>query len=1016
MAMGAKLRVLRLRLGLAALLIGCTAAAQTGTANGEAGDASVEFDIPAQPVPAALSEFARQTGLEFLFVTQGFEDVPANAVVGTYPIQEALDQLLAGTGLVGSYTPGSSIAVSPLPETASPAAPEPDETDAPAVAVSGPVVEEVVVTGSRIPGAESASPLIAVSRAELDQAGFATVEQFFERLPQTFGGGASLDTLTDTGNDTNVVGGNVGNEAGGTSVNLRGLGASSTLILVDGRRLSPSGFGSAFTNISSIPVTAIERVEVLTDGASAIYGSDAIGGVVNFVLRDDYEGAETRLRYGSDWRGDTSDVLLGQTFAVSWDDGGALFVYEYYDAGNLANRDRDFTATSDLTRFGGTDRRQAGGSPANIQAGGRLWAIPSGQDGTSLSAADFPADANGDPERPPNRFNDRSLGDVLPALRRNSAILRLRQATDAAEYFADIRYSTQTTTWRRNFSPIDIAVTDANPFFVDPTGTGLTTVTVSGYALDNELGPQINTGDIESLGASVGIRFDLGERWQADLIGHWAKEDQERGTNLSLDIAALEAAANPSTPNPDPATVFNPFGDDPNANAAVIDTLVDREPGPQSATDNALRSLSLDLDGSVFELPGGPVQLVAGAEYRRESLTTARDFENQGDVVSDLRRDVTSLYTELYLPLTSPSNRRPGIERLDLSLAARYEYYSDVGNSINPKFGLVWSPTASLTFRGTYGTSFKAPALLDLDVNRRSANFAVYFSQPFVEDGSVPFAMIARSGGNADLEPEQATTLTAGIQWQPSGAEGLSLDLTYFEVNFEDRIDQALTDFANADDPRFASLVNMSPTQAQIAALINDPGWLNPANASEDDLLSGAVDVAIVDGRLNNLARSLVSGVELKLLYQFETAVGLIDLNVNGSYMFDFQRALLDGDPLVEEVDTYGRPVEFRARVGLTWSRGAWSVSGFVDHTDGYTDSLSDPSRSIDSWTTVDVNLGYDTGNRRGLLGNTRIALTIQNVFDTDPPFVNTPAGLAYDSYNADPEGRMLALQIVRQW
>ncbi len=551
---------------------------------------------------------------------------------------------------------------------------------------------------------------------------------------------------------------------------------------------------------------------------------------------------------------------------------------------------------------------------------------------------------------------------------------------------------------------------------MDPTGTGLTTVTVQNYALDNELGPQVNIGEIDSLGASLGMRFDPGERWSAELIGHWAEEEQERRTNLALDMAALDAAANPAAPNADPAAVFNPFGDDPGANATLIESLVNRSPGRQSATENAIRSLSLDIDGRVLDLPGGSVQLVAGTEYRRESLFTARDFDDEGEVVSDLKRDVTSVYTELFVPLVDSSNRLPAIELLEVSLAARYEHYSDVGESVNPKLGFVWSPLPSLILRGTYGESFKAPALLELDDNRRSANFSTYFSQSFVDNGSLPFVMIARSGGNADLDPERATTLTAGIQWQPAGVEGLVLDLTYFDVNFDDRIDQALTSFGNADDPRFASLVDNSPTLEEIAALVNGPGWLNPANASEEDLLSGAVDVAIVDGRLNNLARSVVSGVELQLSYQFETAGGQYDLDFNGSYMFDFQRALLDSDPLVEEVDTYGRPVEFRARAGLTWYRNAWSVSGFVNHTDGYADSLSDPPRSIDSWTTIDLSVGYDMSDAGRLFAGTYAALTIQNLFDTDPPFVNTPAGLAYDSYNADPEGRMLALQIIKEW
>ena len=154
----------------------------------------------------------------------------------------------------------------------------------------------------------------------------------------------------------------------------------------------------------------------------------------------------------------------------------------------------------------------------------------------------------------------------------------------------------------------------------------------------------------------------------------------------------------------------------------------------------------------------------------------------------------------------------------------------------------------------------------------------------------------------------------------------------------------------------------------------------------------------------------------MQLAYQFETAFGLFDIDLNGNYLFDFERALLDTDALVEEVDNYGRPVDFRARAGLTWNSDAWSVSGFVNYTDGYTDSLSDPARRVDSWSTVDLNIVYDTGDSRNFFADTRLSLTAQNLFDNDPPFVNTPAGLAYDSYNADPQGRFLAFQITREW
>ena len=693
-----------------------------------------------------------------------------------------------------------------------------------------------------------------------------------------------------------------------------------------------------------------------------------------------------------------------------------MLTYEYYDSGHLANSDREFTSTSDLRNFGGTDRRMLGGTPANIEAAGQLWAIPSGQDGRSLTAADFPADGNGVPLDRPNRFNDRSLGDVLPGFERHSAMLRLLKTVGAIEWFADARFSTQQTVWRRNFSPIDIQVTDANPFFVDPSGTGLTAVTVRGYALDDDLGPQVNTGDIDSFGAASGLRFTAGGHWRGELAVNWAKEEQETTANLLLDQQALDAAVNPAGPNPDPAGVFNPFGDDPDANAGIVDSLVDRSPARVSAAENEIRSLSLNVEGRIFDLPGGAARLAAGSEFRGEHLLTARNFDNSGEVRSDLDRDVTSLYAEVFFPLAGGSNQLSWAERLELSLATRYEHYSDVGDSMNPKMGLAWSPTAALTIRGTYGRAFKAPSLLDLDVNRRSANLAVYFPQSLVDSGTVPFPMIGLSGGNENLKPEKATTWTAGIEWRPGNSDVTLLDLTYFDVDLDNRIALPLTSFVDADDPRLASLVDRAPTLAEITALVNSPGWLNPSGASEEDLLSGSVPVAIVDGRLNNLARSLVTGVEFKLRHRWETPAGIFDTRFDGQYLFDFKRALLNGDSLREEVDTYGRPIDFRARAGLTWRRGGWSFSTFLNYTDGYTNRLSDSPQTVESWTTVDLGLAYRMGRERGVFAGTRWILTIQNAFDNDPPFVNTPAGLAYDSYNADPEGRLIALEIAKEW
>lgn len=1004
----------------------------------------VEFNIPAQSVPAALSEFARQARVQLFFISDGFEDIQANAVVGTYAAQQALDLLLASTGLAASISSESGVKVRPVRASVNPlplgsqlfAAAATSETTGGQHAVeqddsetqrieqrrddeteaSIGLLEEILVTGSRIRGPQGASPMVTITRQEIDRAGFATVEAIVDNLPQNFGAGASRAGYTNPIFSDDAVGGFVGDFVGGTSVNLRGLGASSTLVLYNGRRMSPSGRTASFTDVSGIPVSAIERVEVLTDGASAIYGSDAIAGVVNFIMRDDYEGAETRLRYGSDSGGDTSETVFGQSLGKSWDGGNVLFSYEYYHHDNLANIDRSFAASNDLTRFGGNDFRTDGGNPANIVAGGQTYAIPAGQNGTSLTTADFAVDVNGVPTAPPNKYSFLEAQDMLPEQERHSAFLSLSQNVGAPELFADVRFSATNSEVRRSTSTENIIVPDTNPFFVDPTGTGLTSVSVRGYSFADDLGATISEGEGESYSAALGVRFNIGENWNGELASNWSKEEASLTLSNGVDRDALAAAVAQTDPN----LAFNPFGDGSNSNPAVLDALrTSRSVGVR--TENEIQSVSVNVDGSIFNGPGGLVQLAAGTEFREDSLMALNPIVAGGplETTIDSNRYITAVYAELFFPLMGAKNSRVGLQRLELSLAARYEDYSDFGNSTNPKFGVVWSPTQSLILRGTWGTSFRAPQLSDLNVGSAS-NVFLYLPQFFVDIGAIPFTTLVLQGANEGLRPEEATTWTGGVEWTPQIIKGFSLDMTYFNVDFEDRIDTPFLSLTDGYHPRFASLLNTMPTNEQIAAIANDQRYSESTFAGTTpaaDILSGAAPVAaIMDRRINNLSRSVVTGVDLQFAYAFDTAAGAFDVALNGSYLFDFERALLATDPLIDEVDTLGRPVDFRARGSLTWTREAWFVSGFVNYTDGYTDNVSEPERFVDSWTTVDLTIAYDTGDASGLLSDTRLSLTAQNLFDKDPPFLNAFGGLSYDVTNANGLGRFLALQATKEW
>jgi outer membrane receptor protein involved in Fe transport len=998
---------------------------------------SVPFDIKAGPAAESLNEYARQANVELGFRLNNVDSIRTNAVKGRYPAGEALNMLLEGTGLVAKsesrgviirrsgegvdIQPQGASAVEPQRRTSDRTAPtnlttatRPSQVQASRgdqEATSNPTLEEILVTGTRIRGSEGSSPVITITRQEIERAGYATVEELIDKLPQNYGAGASHARFTDLRSNSNVVGGNVGQVAGGASVNLRGLGASSTLILINGRRISYSGLGAQFVDVSNIPLSAVERVDVLADGGSAIYGADAIAGVVNFILRDDYDGAETRIRYGTDTGGNAAEGLLGQSIGRSWGRGSILAFYEYYHHDNIHNTDRRFAASTDLTALGGTDWRGVGGNPANIIADGRTFAIPRGQNGTSLSPATF------DPEAPPNRHDIRAGEDFIPKQERHSVFVSLTQTlAKTTDLFAEARFSSRDNITQFDSGLIDLEVPDTNPFFVDPTGTGLRSVIVDNYSFRNDIGPMLNSGESDVYGAVLGAAIDFGGSWQGELVGTYSKEEAAATFLNIVNRNALATALAAS----DPEAALNPFGDGSNSTPGVLESL--RTGGNQDSSENQLWTAGFSVTGTAMRMPGGLAKLAAGAEYRDESLEVSSIVGSEFGAPtrgsgSDNRRNVFSVYAEMHFPLLGPADGKAGMPKLEVSLAARYEEYNDFGNSTDPKFSIAWKPTPFLRLRGTVGTSFKAPKLTDLDVSNLNINTIVYYPQLFVDLGFIPFPTIFIAGGNENLTAEEATTWTAGFQLGSLGRNGLSLDATYFNVDFKNRIERPFTNILLAYDERFASLLNTSPTESQIATLVNDPRWDEVFGVPAGDVLSGVAEVGgIGDARINNIASSVVTGIDLQLSYTTSARLGELDIGLNANYLFDFKRALISTDPLVDEVGRLGRPVDLRARGSVTWSNGPWAASGFLNYVHSYIDNISSPPEPIGSWITTDLSVGYDASDLGNALNGVRLSLSAQNVFDRDPPFADTIGGLGYDSTNANGRGRFVTAQVTKEW
>jgi outer membrane receptor protein involved in Fe transport len=304
----------------AALVLGLAAQAEAQPASQE----QLTLSMPTMPLGDALRQLARVSGRNLVVDDQLVAGKTALALSGRFSPEEAIQRLLEASGLSSRTVDGTIVISGPLAGVAERGGGAQNHEDA-----------EIVVTGTHVRGAPPTSPVITLTRRQIEEAAPASVEELMRKLPQNVSAGAAQENFGVTGTGSDIT-------DQGAGINLRGLGQRATLVLVDGRRIAPSGTGS-FVDVSLIPVSAIERVEILTDGASAIYGSDAVGGVVNFILRDDVRGIEPMVQVGTSTQGGGNQLLASLTAGADWRGGRGLLSYEYRDEGRIRAGQRDFT-------------------------------------------------------------------------------------------------------------------------------------------------------------------------------------------------------------------------------------------------------------------------------------------------------------------------------------------------------------------------------------------------------------------------------------------------------------------------------------------------------------------------------------------------------------------------------------------------------------------------------------------------------------------------------------------------
>jgi iron complex outermembrane recepter protein len=840
---------------------------------------------------------------------------------------------------------------------------------------------EVTVTGSRIRGVEpTGSKVIALDRAQIVETGAPSTADLIRQLPQIVGLGASETASSAQNGAANVT--------RGIAVNLRGIGSNATLLLLGGRRMPPAGTQGQFTDASVIPSIAVERLEVVADGGSAIYGSDAITGVVNLVPRRDFEGAESSARYGMadgyyDWS-------VGQIGGLKWQSGHVTAAIEYTTHSSLEGKDRDFY-TSDLRNAGGSDLRSQQCAPGTIVVGGVPYAIPANSTGTNLTPASFTPNTR-------NLCDNLKRGDIIPELRRTNAFVSAEQElTDSVSLFAEGFFS------RRTFSLLDsqvtsnLNVTSANPFYVNPTG-GTGPITVQ-YDFANDGGLPDNPGEAQSWEATFGARFALGAEWKAEAyVSYGQSQDEVRRTqNLNTTPGGINAAL----ANPDPALAFNPFGPGGISNAATVASIRNGQFVIQGDTD--LTVAGVQADGALFALPAGEVRLAVGAEYRDEGLggdLTSGSLVAPVHVPSDISRHVAAVFTEAFVPVL-----RSGAQELDLSLAGRYEDYSDFGDTFNPKVGLNWRAGSSVTFRGSWGTSFRAPGLAENDA--RSGGYGLYGDTlPCNHRGPATTTCfgIGIAGGNPDVKAEEATTWSAGVEFAPAALPDLRASATYFNIDYDNQILALRGTTGLLTNDIYAPYRILNPTPQQVADLLASGLPINsPINAS--------TVTYIQDGRRQNLGQTIAKGIDFAVSDAWPLGSGKLRAGINATYFTDFTTASAPGAAEVDVLNTLNFPQKFRARGELGWRGEKLSTLAFVNYTNGYDQTGVTPIRSIDSHTTVDLHLGYELS---ALSEGLSMAIDVQNVADEDPPFVNIAGG--YDPQSASPLGRLVAVSLRKSW
>ena len=905
----------------------------------------------------------------------------------------------------------------------------------------GDAIEEIVITGSRIrTGRQAPSiPIDTVTADDLKLSGFQNVEEVLNNMPQFV---PSRTAATNSTADPNAT--------GAATLDLRGLGGQRSLVLVNGRRYMFFD-GSQRTDINNIPSSLIERVEVVTGGASAVYGSDAIGGVVNFILRDDFEGVEIRSQFNqtSEGDGNTTDVslTLGGNFAD--DKGNAVVVFNYLDRDPIMTTDRSFSSPvlRDVTDANGNRVLDLGGStfipngrflgvpsaPADIAAIPGLDAALAAAGLTGIGTNGFIMDDSGTGQRPfvlPGDFYNYSLDNFLriPQERYNLTMLANFNVSDNATIFFEGAYShNQTST---GFAPAfineSLPIEVANPYIgqelrdvlqlLDAAGTagpandGLVNLTVRRRLV--EVGPRRNEDSRSAFRALVGLEGTF-NNYDYNAYYSYARSDNTQIQQGNVSRAAF-ASGILSSGGADP--VVNPFG--PNISAAGVD-FIDIAATNTEATE--LNVIGATLSGEFFEMPAGPLAALIGTEWRSSSFDyTPDEALLTGDVAGFNAIDPASgevgvweLFVELSVPLLADKS---GIDALDATVAYRYSDYDlDQTGGVNTFLGgLDWQVNDNLAFGAQFQRAIRAPSLVEAFGGQRlfpvsatdpcaQANAATDATiRSLCEATGVPAALVGDPniqpnneipgvfGGNPNLTEEESDTFTLSAIITPEALPNLRVSIDYFDIDVENAIGAFGGSVNNILSVCYTQVQDINSTACQAVGRNSTTGTIDVQNP-----------VLATNVNVGGLA---TSGIDLGVTYAWELDFGIggrgSDLSVafNATFLDEYELIpIADLSTVNDCAGAFGRTCgepksETKTNTSIKWTSGDLTLG--LRH------------RWFDETTLDEVQFGaaassvavpvLDSGNYLDLSVNYNVNDDLSvwggiiNVLDEDPPLLGS--------------------------